>query len=260
MAWENKGDNLIELNSNKANKPIIIYQFIDPFCDHCWQLELIIKKLALEYGNFFIVRPIISLNSSFRNTTIKENICFLKHNLGLAIKAAELQGNKTGRQFLSKIQEGYFIYNNDFFNEEILMEYAELTDLDLDEFANDIFSNSAKKAFQTDLKLIKEMHIKEFPSLVFSSKHNERHNLKVTGLADYNAYVQLIYKLLNNIPKRQKKPPIHLFLKEQGLLSLENIAFIYDWPLEDTKKRLNELKLKGLIKELTISSQKYWTY
>src|SRR5699024_4488668 len=104
MAWENKGDNLIELNSNKANKPIIIY-----------------------------------LNSSIRNTTIKENICFLKHNLGLAIKAAELQGNKTGRQFLSKIQEGYFIYNNDFFNEEILMEYAELTDLDLDEFANDIF-------------------------------------------------------------------------------------------------------------------------
>src|SRR5699024_5841250 len=119
------------------------------------------------------------------------------------------------------------------------------------------FSNSAKKAFQTDLKLIKEMHIKEFPSLVFSSKHNERHNLKVTGLTDYNAYVQLIYKLLNNIPKRQKKPPIHLFLKEQGLLSLENIAFIYDWPLEDTKKRLNELKLKGLISSAYLLATAY---
>src|SRR5699024_4176429 len=109
MAWENKGDNLIELNSNKANKPIIIYQFIDPFCDHCCQLELIIKKLALEYGNFFIVRPIISWNSSFRNTTIKENICFLKHNLGLAIKAAELQRKLTGRQLLSSIPGGQHI-------------------------------------------------------------------------------------------------------------------------------------------------------
>src|SRR5699024_6666095 len=228
MAWENKGDKLIELNSNKANKPIIIYQFIDPFCDHRWQIELIIKVLALEYGNFFIVRPSISLNSSFRNTTIKENICMVKHNLGLAIKAAELQGNKTGRQFLSKIQEGYFISNNDLFNEEILMKYAELTDLELEKFENDISSSSATKAIQTDLKLIQEMHIKEFPSLVFSSKHNERHNLKVTGLTDYNAYVQLIYKLPNNIPKRQKKPPIHLFLKEKGLHSLENITFIYD--------------------------------
>src|SRR5699024_11831064 len=126
------------------------------------------------------------------------------------------------------IQEGYFIYNNDFFNEEILMEYAELTDLDVEEFKNDIFSNSAKKAFQTDLKLIKEMHIKEFHSLVFSSKHNERHNLKITRLADYNAYVQLIYKLLNKINKHQKKITIQLFFKEQRLIRIENITFIYD--------------------------------
>src|SRR5699024_7967129 len=105
-----------------------------------------------------------------------------------------LQGNKTGRQFLSKIQEGYFIYNNDFFNEEILMEYAELTDLDLDEFANDIFSNSAKKAFQTDLKLIKEMHIKEFPSLVFSSKHNKRPYPKVT----YNVFLYYLKSLVSS--------------------------------------------------------------
>src|SRR5699024_12547336 len=140
------------------------------------------------------------------NTTIKENICLLKHNLGLAIKAAELQGNKTGRQFLSKIQEGYFIYNNDFFNEEILMKYAELTDLDLEEFENDIFSNSAKKAIQTDLKLIKEIHIKEFPSLVFSRKHNERYNIKITRLTNYKTYFQIINKLQNNKPKRQEKP------------------------------------------------------
>src|SRR5699024_12827556 len=92
MAWENKGDNLIELNSNKANKPIIIYQFIDPFCDHCWQLELIIKKLALEYGNFFIFRLIISLNFLFLNTTIKKKIFFLKHNFDFVLKVIEIHG------------------------------------------------------------------------------------------------------------------------------------------------------------------------
>src|SRR5699024_11798068 len=117
----------------------------------------IIKKLALEYGNFFIVRPIISLNSSFRNTTIKENICFLKHNLGLAIKAADLQGNKTGRQFLSKIQEGYFIYNNDFFNEEILIKFDLLTDFYLKEFKNDICYIFFKITFITFVNLINEI-------------------------------------------------------------------------------------------------------
>src|SRR5699024_12281273 len=96
--------------------------------------------------------------------------------------------------------------------------------------------------------------------LIYINIKNEINKLKITRLDKYNDYFKLIYKLINKIQKLQKKPQIHLFLKEQGLLSLENIAFIYDWPHEDTKKRLNELKLKRIIKELTISSQKYWTY
>ncbi len=260
LVWKNKEDNLVEFDFNTINKPIIIYQFINPFCHNCWQLEMIMKKLAIEYGQFFTIRPIISLDSSSPKKIIKQNICFLKQNLGLAIKAAELQGNKSGRQFLGKIQEGHFLYDDDFLNDEVLMNYATLIDLDLNEFSNDVFSNSAKKAYQTDVNLIKEMNIKEFPSLVFSSKHNEQHNLKITGLADYDSYVHLLYKLLNNKPMPQEKPPVHLFLKEQGLLSLENIAFIYDWSFDKTKKILNELKLKGQVEELTILSRKYWSY
>src|SRR5699024_1831756 len=259
VAWKSKEDNIIEFDFNTVYKPIIIYQFINPFCHNCWQLEIIMKKLALEYGQFFTVRPIISIDSSSPQKIIQQNICFLKQNLGLAIKAAGLQGNKACRQFLGKIQEGYFLYDDDFLNDEVLLNYAELIDLDLNEFSNDIFSNSAKKAYQTDVKLIKEMNIKEFPSLVFSSKHNEQHNLKITGLADYNSYVHLLSKLLDNKPKPQNKPSVHAFLKEQGLLSLENIAFIYDWPLEKTKIILNELKLKGQVEELTILSRKYWS-
>lgn len=260
MASNNQLDNLIDFDPNAINKPIIIYHFINPFCHNCWQLEIIMKKLVLEYGDFFTVRPIISIDSSSQKKESIQNIRFLKQNLGLAIKAAGLQGNKSGRQFLGKIQEGYFLYDDDFLNKEVIMNYATLIDLDLSEFSNDLYSNLAKRAYQTDIKLIKEMTIKEFPSLVFSSKHNEQHNLKITGLADYDSYVHLISKLLNNKSDPQEKPPIHLFLKEQGLLSLENIAFIYDWSLDKTKNKLNELKLKGQIEELTILSNKFWSY
>ena len=47
---------------------------------------------------------------------------------------------------------------------------------------------------------------------------------------------------------------------DQSLLSLEDIAFIYDWTRDQTKVKLNELKLTGDVEELTILSRKYWTY
>ncbi|MBB6453056.1 hypothetical protein HNQ94_001504 [Salirhabdus euzebyi] len=42
------------------NKPVEIYVFIDPLCPECWSLEPILKKLTIEYGRFFKLRPIVS--------------------------------------------------------------------------------------------------------------------------------------------------------------------------------------------------------
>lgn len=260
MIGENELNTLSQINLYGTNKPIVIYSFINPFCKECWLLEPIIKKLALEYGNFFTVRPIISIHPIFEDVKISSNKNYLKQYVALAIKAAGLQGNKAGRQFLEKIQVAHFHYDDDLLNKNVIMNYASLVNLDLEEFSNDLFSNSAKKAYLADLKLTKEMNISEFPSLVFFSKHNEEHTLKITGKADYNAYVDLLYKLLNDIPEPQAKPEVELFLKEQGLLSIEDIAFIYDWSLHETNKILNKLKLKGQVKELNILSRKYWSY
>ncbi|HLQ82889.1 MAG TPA: DsbA family protein [Pseudogracilibacillus sp.] len=260
MIGKNQIDNLSEIKVDAINKPIIIYAFINPLSHTCWSLEPLIKKMVLEYGDYFTVRPVISFGASSNEKKIKTSVSFLKQNLGLAIKAAGLQGNKVGRQFLQKIQEAYFFYDDDLLDENVMMTYASLLDLDLNEFSNDLYSHSAKKAYQADLKLKKEMNIKELPSLVFFSKHNEMHNLKITGLANYNDYIYLLYKLLNKKITPKKKPHLKSFLMEQSLLSLEDIAFIYDWTRDQTKVKLNELKLTGDVEELTILSRKYWTY
>src|SRR5690625_5795794 len=42
------------------NKPVIIYYFINPFCDTYWDIEPILKKLTMEYGAFCSIRPVIS--------------------------------------------------------------------------------------------------------------------------------------------------------------------------------------------------------
>src|SRR5699024_2868505 len=75
----------------------------------------------------------------------------------VAIKAAELQGKKAGKVYLRKIQESVFLKKEDISDEKILIDCARETHLDLDEFERDLYSVSAQKAVQCDLKLTKEM-------------------------------------------------------------------------------------------------------
>ena len=41
-------------------KPLEIYMFFDPLSAECWALEPILKKLKIEYGNYFTLRHILS--------------------------------------------------------------------------------------------------------------------------------------------------------------------------------------------------------
>ena len=41
-------------------KPLEIYMFVDPLCPECWALEPIMKKLHIEYGQYFRIRYILS--------------------------------------------------------------------------------------------------------------------------------------------------------------------------------------------------------
>src|SRR5690625_7904066 len=97
------------------NKPVMIYYFVDPFCYDCWSLEASIKKMTMKYGAFFNIRPIIShlFNENYSRTS---DFGLMKHwdnyYLTVGIKAAALQGNKSGRDFLRHIQESIFLYES----------------------------------------------------------------------------------------------------------------------------------------------------
>src|SRR5699024_4328040 len=90
-----------------VNKPVTIYQFIDPFCYQSWKLQLIMKKLTVKYGLFFTTRPVIchpltQLNQSSVSNAFSQWHYYL---LSLGIKAASLQGNRAGKKFLHYLQE-----------------------------------------------------------------------------------------------------------------------------------------------------------
>ncbi len=190
-------------------KPLEIYMFIDPLCPECWALEPTLKKLHIEYGQYFRIRYILSGQLASLNIATKrkqedlaeqwektasrsgmscdgslwkENPIDSPYIASFAIKAAELQGKHSGIRFLRFLQERLFLEKLDISNIEVLKECAEAAKLDLKEFMNDIYSESASKAFQCDIKITSEMEVDEIPTLVFFNENIEDEGLKVTGL------------------------------------------------------------------------------
>ena len=69
---------------------------------------------------------------------------------------------------------------------------------------HDIYSPSAAKAFQCDLKISTEMEVTDMPAMVFFNENIEDEGLKITGLYSYQIYVQLLSEMLESYPNQQK--------------------------------------------------------
>lgn len=270
---------------NFIKKPIEIYVFIDPLCPECWAFEPYLKKLEMEFGRFFTLRPIISSNlrpldkGSFNKpkqlhkiwdktakrtgmscdgdfwleTPIKSSWV-----ISLAIKAAELQGKRSGRKFLRKIQEYLFLKKKDISKESILIECAQESKLDLNEFKNDLFSPTSKKALQRDLKLLKEMNVDYVPTIVFFNQLTNEDGIKISGLYPFNIYVQVLYDILKQEVEPANKPPLEDFLAYYKVVACKEIAIVYDWSITKAKKEMKKLQLKQIVREISVKYGSFW--
>ncbi|MFD2629687.1 ClpXP adapter SpxH family protein [Oceanobacillus kapialis] len=291
--------NQTELSSSHANtsgkysffdvlqKPIEMYVFVDPLSPECWALEPYIKKLSMEYGRFFTVRPIVSghINSLNRDQFDKprrlrdiwektakrtgmscdgdlwmDNPVASPWVASIAIKAAELQGKKAGRQFLRKIQEEAFLNKQDISDEDVLMKCAERANLDTAEFKNDLYSPSAKKAFQCDLKLTQEMEVDYIPTIVFFNQMVEEQGIKVSGLYPYEIYVRILQEILRIRPIPSEKPPLEDFLSHYQLVGTKEISVVYDWSMTKTEKEMKKLQLKQVAERIPVKYGSFWKY
>ncbi|WP_182200027.1 ClpXP adapter SpxH family protein [Paraliobacillus salinarum] len=267
-------------------KPIEIYLFIDPLCPESWSLEPLLKKLMLEYGRFFTIRPIISsrlssfnqekgnndyLKQQWERTSSLTGMCcdgdLWKENpvnypsmLPLAIKAAELQGKKAGKRYLRKIQECVFLNKRDISIENNLITCAYEANLDIVEFKKDLYSNSAKKALQCDLKLVKEMEIDYTPSIVFFNQSVDDDGLKLSGVYPYEIYVKVLKQMLEKEVKPVERPSLEEFIAYYGFVATKEVAVVYDWSLERTVRELKKLKLKQIVYEFPVKYGSFWEY
>lgn len=288
---------LIELNSRTKkvqcsyfdllNKPIEIYLFLDPICHDSWRFNPYIIKLQLEFGRYFTIRPILSSQLLKGNQAILDHPDFTEKmanaikrrsakginrqayrqqpienpaEIFFAIKAAELQGIKAGNRYLRKVQESLFLNQTDISINDCLIDIASKANLDVEEFKNDLHSNSAIKALKCDLKLSEEMEIDQAPSIVFFSESEEDEGLKISGSYSYDVYVSVLTNLLQADIKPLNKPDLEEFMSFYQFISADEIAIIYDWTVKKATCELKKLQLKQVVKQVTVNNELYWHY
>ncbi|WP_163529820.1 ClpXP adapter SpxH family protein [Halobacillus ihumii] len=292
MSW--KSTSSLSGNQNTASgyfdllkRPIEIYVFIDPLCPECWSIEPFLKKLTIEYGRFFTIRPIISgnlaslqqfksekreiLKKVWDKTGTRTGMCcdgdvWIENPISsplvtaLAVKAAELQGKKAGMRFLRKVQEYVFLDRKDISNEDVLIECAGKSRLDVNEFKKDLHADAAHRALRCDFKLTKEMDVDSTPTMVVFNESEEDAGLKITGLYSYDVYVKVLKEMLQKDPKPAVKPELEEFLHHYRFVANKEISVVYDWTEQQTKKELKKLVLRQKVREVPVKYGTFWEY
>lgn len=270
-----------------GTKPLEIYMFIDPLCPECWALEPALKKLQIEYGQYFTLKHVISgslatLNKGKRKSFEKlahswertgsrsgmscdgalwlENPVSTPYAASIAIKAAELQGRRFGMRFLRKLQELLFLQKQNVSSESVLIECANKAGLDVNEFINDLHSESAAKAFQCDLKITVEMDVDMIPTLVFFNGNIEEEGIKITGYYPYNIYVRIIHEMLGEAVDPTPPPPLETFLDMFKFVASKEISVVYNMPVNEVEREMKKLLLKQKVQQVRVKHGSFWKY
>ncbi|MTH53232.1 DsbA family protein [Bacillus mangrovi] len=268
-----------------AKKPLEIYLFIDPLCPECWALEPVMKKLLMHYGRFFTLKHIISGNLATLNTLSKqrpenlaaswdqtgsrtgmscdgsvwlENPISSPYASSVAIKAAELQGRKSGIRFLRKMQEVLFTEKQNVSDEKVLAEIAECTGLDRDEFIKDLHSDSAIKALQCDMKITAEMEVSEMPTIAFFNERVEEEGLKIAGYYPYEMYEEVLFEMLGDTPTPSEPPPLPVFLSYFRFVASKEIALVYGMNIEEAEREMKKFQLAQKVERVPVKHGTFW--
>ncbi len=282
-----KANTSSEYSYGTIKKPIEIYLFIDPMCPECWSLEPYLKKLSIEYGRFFSIRPIISgsskplnhdnfdqprkLREIWERTASRtgmscdgdlwiENPIHSPITAYLAVKAAELQGIRFGKVFLRKVQESLFLKKQNISDEKVLLECAKEAKLDIQEFINDLHSVSAKKALQSDYKLNEEMEIDYMPTMVFFHKNIEEQGIKISGLYPYDIYVRVLSEMVEHLPIPSQLPALEDFVQHYDVIGTKEVSVVYNWSMEKAEREMKKLRLKQYVKKIPAKHGSFWQY
>jgi predicted DsbA family dithiol-disulfide isomerase len=270
-----------------TKKPIELYVFIDPLCRNCWEFSASFKKFILEYGHYFSA-TFISVSSYYTTKKLlekktnslsfvwektarrdeilcDENIWLDNKELypyysAIAIKAAELQGRLAGLNYLKKLQEYYFLMNKDITEKEVLIECANEINIDVKEFVDDLNGPLSIKSFQCDLKITKEMHVTEIPSVVFFNENIEEEGLKINGFESYQTYVKILQLMSREKLIKRPLPDMLEYIKANPFVTVNELCDVYEQSTQQIELYLKKMILLRKVQKILQNGNEYYQF
>lgn len=215
--------------SPKKSAVHILY-FSDPICSACWGIEPQLRKLKLEYDNYYEIEykmggllPSWDIDSKSK---IKDPVELAHHweEVGdyygmpidgdvwledplsssyppsTAFKAAQLQNEEQALKFYRRIKEMLFLEKKNIAKWEWIEKAAQESELDIDLLKTD-FEGEALRLFQEDLEISKKMGVRGFPTLFLSNAEGKQ--LVIYGVRPYKDFEEAMLKLC---PQAIKQP------------------------------------------------------
>lgn len=279
MPVTEKSNETVSIKSE--NKPVKIIYYTDPICSSCWGIEPQLRKLKLEYGDYFEIDyrmggllPDWSYNSGgiskpsdvahhwdeaslYYEMPIDGNV-WLEDPLDssypscIAMKAAQIQSKEKAIQFMRILRENLYLEKKNIAKWENIADAAKTANLDIERLKAD-YDGDAKKLFQDDLSLAKTLGVRGFPTLFFSDGNSNQ--LTVYGSKPYVSYENALLALYPEAKKKkfENKNTLSLF-EIYPTLAPKEYAVIQEISVNDAVIILEELFSKGKLDKKTIKN------
>ncbi len=257
---------------------LTIEYYTDPLCCWSWAFEPQWRRLRYEFGDQiesrYVMGGMIQDWSSFRDPInavnrpaqmgphwyhvgqmtgmpLDERIWYEDPPQssclpGIAVKAAQVQGEKQAERVLRRLREAVMLERRNIARRSVLTELAieissdsEFRDgLDLERFLSDLESPEVIDAFREDLKRTTYQQIGRFPSLMLRS--GERSPLMIVGHRPYDIMLAAIASVAPDLNPRQVADDPVDYVLQWGSATVNEVAEALSFENETARKTLDK--------------------
>ncbi|MEO4005356.1 DsbA family protein [Flavobacterium sp. CAU 1735] len=263
------------------SKPVKIIYYTDPICSSCWGIEPQLRKLKLEYGSYFDIDyrmggllPDWSYNSG--GISKPSDVAHHWHDASLyyqmpidgdvwledpldssypsciAVKAAQIQDKNKAVAFMRILREKLYLEKMNIAKWDNIVVCAQLAGLDTQKLKKD-YDQDAKKHFQDDLQLARQLGVRGFPTLFFAD--GDGNKLTVYGSKPYASYENTLVALYPEAKKKKivSNSPLALF-DHYPTLTVREYAELLNIPLSEATAILEKQTTEGHLSKKVIKT------
>lgn len=262
-----------------SKKPVTAIYYTDPICSSCWGIEPQLRKLKLEYGDYFEIDyrmggllPDWSYNSGGiskpSDVAIHWDEASLHYEMPIdgnvwledpldssypsciAMKAAQLQDKDKAIVFMRIMREKLYLDKKNIAKWDNIAEAAKLAGLDVARLNKD-YDGKGRELFNEDLALGRKLGVRGFPTFFFSDGNGGQ--LTIYGSKPYEAYERAILALYPEAKKKDidSQDPAGLF-KVYPTLTVKEYAVILNKTTGEAQQALEKLSTEGWLHKKSV--------